>query len=484
MPKSAGQELIPFLADFNPQVRQLAMSHVVSFSAKGSAERHLFTDTLLDDDGKPLQRPDGEPLDVIDQIKRLCRDQPLTVHDAFSALINLCDNAAMAQRIGDAEFLAFLVSYIGDSVSLLADLACMLLSNLTKFDAISARLLELEVEDRPFYSFLSPLDLQMSLNGMDADPSEPDYEEKKKKAEEATKRIADSMHADAKAKLPALVKLLRAFEEGATVESSSASGANMRNRIEASKKDTASDQPVQIGADGRPQVKRRANCNFLASVFANVTVLAKGREFFVTSMEGADAHVADAYPIGRIMVYTEHADLIRRGGVISALKNILFLKTSHKLLLAPPPSEPHEDRPALDILPYILMPLIDGKELAKVDLEDQESLPEACQLVDEDKPREKDSALRLMLIESLLLLCTSHYGRECLRKRGAYIVVREAHLAEPKEQITEAIVRLVNLLQREESESSKNDTEPMDVQVPDADEQGDEADDDLVVEEL
>lgn len=384
-------------------------------------------------------------------------------------------------RIGDADFLAFLVTYIGDSVSLLADLACMLLSNLTKFDAVSARLLDLEVEDRPFYSFLSPLDLQVSLRGMEADPSQPDYEETKAAAEAATKRIAESMHADRTGKMPALVKLLRAFEEGATVESSTASGTNMRSRIEASKKEGESVQPVEMDSNGRPVLKRRSTCNFLASVFANVTVLPKGREFFVTPMAGADAQAADAYPIGRVMVYTEHADLIRRGGVISTLKNVLFVKHAHRLLLAPAPGAMDENRPSLDVLPYILMPLIDGQELARVDLEDQESLPEACQLVDENKPREKDSALRLMLVECLLLLCTSHYGRESLRQRGAYIVVREAHLAEPKEQIAEAIVRLVNLLKRDESESSMKDAE-VDVDV--TAEGGDENEEDWVIEEL
>ena len=181
-----------------------------------------------------------------------------------------------------------------------------------------------------------------------------------------------------------------------------------------------------------------------------------------------------------MMVYTEHADLIRRGGVISALKNIFFLKHAHKLLLAPTPAAAPVDRPSLDVLPYLLMPLIDGKELAKVDIEDQESLPEACQLVDENKPREKDSALRLMLVECLLLLCTSHYGRESLRQRGAYIVVREAHLAEDKEQIAEAIVRLVNLLKRDETDATMKDDQ--DIQLPAQD--GEECDPDMVIEEL
>ena len=329
-----------------------------------------------------------------------------------------------------------MVALTQDSVSLLADLACMLLSNLTKFEPVCARLLGLEVEDRPFYSFLSPLDLQLSLSGMDADPDDPDYEERKRVTAEATERLSKSVRAADAVKMPALVKLLRAFEEGASVETSSASASDMRARIAETKKD-ADERPVDIGADGRPQVRRKSNCNFLASVFANVTVLPRGREFFVQPISDSDKTSADAYPVGRIMVYTEHANLIRRGGVISALKNILFIKHAHKMLLAPAPNmhgyEDHE--PPVDILPYLLMPLIDGKELSKVDLEDQEALPTVCQLVPEDKPREPDSALRMMLIECLLLLCTSYYGRESLRHRGAYIVVREAHLAEHREEV-------------------------------------------------
>lgn len=475
----ATHEILVFLADPNPQARQIALSNVASFSTKDHPLRRLLIEPLKYDNGKPVLKPNGEPLDVLQQLKALCHDQPLTVHDALSTLINLCDSPTVAARIGDEDFLTFLVTYIGDSVSLLADLACMLLSNLTKFEPIAMRLLNLQVEDRPFYSFLSPLDLQIALSGMEADPSNPEFEQHKKAAEEASRRLANSMHAGSKEKLPALVKLLRAFEEGATVETSRASNADMRARIEAAKKEGDA-KPVEIDENGRPKIKRKSNCNFLASVFANVAVLPRGREFFVTQMQGADATMAEAYPVGRIIVYTEHADLIRRGGVISAMKNILFLKQAHELLLAPAPSMESVDRPHLDILPYILMPLIDGKELAQVDLEDQESLPDACQLVDENKPREKDSALRLMLVECLLLLCTSHYGRESLRQRGAYIVVREAHLQEEKEQISEAIVRLVNLLKRDESDSSMKDQQ--DIELPTND--GDECDEDCVIEEL
>lgn len=132
-----------------------------------------------------------------------------------------------------------------------------------------------------------------------------------------------------------------------------------------------------------------------------------------------------------------------------SFRNVLFIKSAHSLLIAPPVVREGEDpmlagalratsRPpsSIDLLPYILLPLCDGKELSEIDLEDQESLPEECQFIDEEKKRERDPALRLMLVECLLLLATGVYGRQCLRSRGAYIVVREAHSRENDEKVS------------------------------------------------
>lgn len=221
---------------------------------------------------------------------------------------------------------------------------------------------------------------------------------------------------------------------------------------------------------------------------------------------GVDGHgttpAATEYPVARIMAFTEHPNLIRRGGVISTLKNVLFVKSAHKLLVAPPPARDGEDemlagalrattRPpsSVDILPYLLLPLCDGKELSEVDLEDQEELPEECQMLPEDKKREKDPALRLMLVESLLLLCTNIYGRQCLRARGAYVVVRSAHLVEADEKIAEAVLRLVNILKRDESAATakdlEDDAEAMHEDVGAEDQEDVESDDeDLQIEEL
>lgn len=199
------------------------------------------------------------------------------------------------------------------------------------------------------------------------------------------------------------------------------------------------------------------------------TQLPSGREFFTTPLAAQDH---STIPAGRLFPYTEHPDLIRRGGCISSLKNILFIKSSHAALIAPPPEgstlTPPLVRPSsvstsdLDILPCLLLPLCTGKLFEGLDDEEQDSLPEELQLLEEDKKLEKDSALRSMLVESLLLLGTTLYGRRCMRERGVYVVVRELHKSEIDERIGESVLRLVNILKREESSATLRDEEHRD----------------------
>lgn len=510
-------ELLTFLSDPNAQVRQVALSHLVGYSAKTSTQRSLLTDKHKGLDGKPLQGRNGKDVDTIEDLKRLCQDQPMTAHDAFCALINLSESLLVARRIGgDVAFVSYLVRYIADPVSLLTDLACMLLSNLTKLESVGATLISLALPSRPLYEFMSSTDVEASLDAMSAEPDDPEYEAKKQRAQLHSQRLKRELDEQAnKADVPALNLLLDAFEEGADVASARSQAATieqMRTRAREiqqggqTEDKSAKDDDTASSSSGRPNIKRKSNCNFLASVFANVTIIPKGREFFVTRQADNDTDLsaeaaARQYPVGRIMLYTEHPDLIRRGGVVSTMKNLFFLKSAHKLLLAPPDSMPNESalrvagqlpppvrdarESAIDALPYILLPLCDGREMAKLDMEDQESLPDACQLIDEEKRRETDAALRLMLIEGLLLLCTTLYGRQCLRARGVYVVVREAHLNEKDEKVAEAVVRLVNILKRDESESSVREIEEqIDAEKQENDDEEEEEDEDLIVEEL
>lgn len=151
-----------------------------------------------------------------------------------------------------------------------------------------------------------------------------------------------------------------------------------------------------------------------------------GRTFFLTPT-GTPLE----YPLAKLVAFTEHKDTIRRGGVISSLKNCVFHASSHRAILSPD-SELVAGAPGIDALPYLLLPLAGPEEF---DLEDQEKMPSALQFLPGTKTREADPALRLMLVETLLLLCTKRWGRDFLRAHGVYEVIRAMHRAEPDDNV-------------------------------------------------
>ena len=107
-------EVLTFLSDPNAQVRQVALSNIVGFSAKDSPHRSLLISKHKNRDGSPLLGRDGKEVDTLEDLKRLCQDQPITAHDAFSALINISDSLVLARKIGDKAFLALFASIAVD----------------------------------------------------------------------------------------------------------------------------------------------------------------------------------------------------------------------------------------------------------------------------------------------------------------------------------------------------------------------------------
>ena len=82
--------------------------------------------------------------------------------------------------------------------------------------------------------------------------------------------------------------------------------------------------------------------------------------------------------------------------------------------------------------------------------EETENLPEELQLLDPSVEREADPGILKVLLETLLLWTTEREGREEMRKRGVYFIVRECHLAVEEEGVREECERLVNILMRDE----------------------------------
>lgn len=179
-------------------------------------------------------------------------------------------------------------------------------------------------------------------------------------------------------------------------------------------------------------------------------------------------------PLAELVIFTEHRSPVRRAGISSTLKNSAFVSEAHPLLLSScASSEASTSSTArVNFLPYILLPLCGSEEF---DLEESDKFPDELQLLGEDKQREKEPTTRLMLVETLVLLCKTREGRDILRNKGVYEVVKVLHIWERDEDVRIAIERLVNLLMSYESEESK---------VEEVKEPAEEEDEDMQVQEV
>lgn len=72
-------------------------------------------------------------------------------------------------------------------------------------------------------------------------------------------------------------------------------------------------------------------------------------------------------------------------------------------------------------------------------------MPEECQLLPPDKARDSDKHVQVTHLESLLLLTSTRAGREVLRKRGVYPIVRETHLHADDDDVEDACDRIVQV---------------------------------------
>lgn len=134
--------------------------------------------------------------------------------------------------------------------------------------------------------------------------------------------------------------------------------------------------------------------------------------------------------------------LPRRKGVAATLKNALFEADLHQPLV--------EDTPLIETI----MICLKGPET--LDAEDAEKLPPSVRKeLSASKMRESDLEIQILLLECLLLLSSTQIGRDTLRSKNAYFVVRELHKTTEDPIIAELCEKYVNMVLRGDPEANR-----------------------------
>lgn len=192
------------------------------------------------------------------------------------------------------------------------------------------------------------------------------------------------------------------------------------------------------GADG--SYNKHADYDYLAYFFADLAKHAEIRQYFVKRQD-----YDEVIPLTKIRVFTEHKSEVRRKGVASTIKNVVFDIPSHPAFL---------DEDDINILPYLLLPLAGNESYDEDEMLDM--LPD-LQLLPPDKQRDPDATILQTHVETLTILTTTRPGREMMRAVQVYPLIRETHMRVDNEDLRDACDRLVQVLARDEAPDAKED---------------------------
>ncbi|EMP27283.1 hypothetical protein UY3_15633 [Chelonia mydas] len=160
---------------------------------------------------------------------------------------------------------------------------------------------------------------------------------------------------------------------------------------------------------------KKAALHYLGPLLSNLSQLPETREFLLDRSRCV---------VQRLLPYTQYeASAVRRGGVIGTLRNCCFEYKYHEWLLGA----------EVDLLPFLLLPLAGPEEFPEAEME---RLPVDLQYLPQDKQREEEPDLRQMLT-------ATKAGRQLVKEKGTYLVVRELHQWETEPDVLAACEKLI-----------------------------------------
>lgn len=187
----------------------------------------------------------------------------------------------------------------------------------------------------------------------------------------------------------------------------------------------------------------KANLHYIGPLLSNLTQLQDARNQLMDRQRCV---------VQRLLPFTQYqASAVRRGGVIGALRNCCFDHANHQWLLSD----------SVDVLPFLLLPLAGPEELTD---EENQDLPVDLQYLPEDKKREDDPDIRKMLLETLLLLTATKVGRQTLKDKSVYPIMREFHRWEKDVHVGATCEKLIQVLIGDEPDPDLENL--LEVQIP------------------
>lgn len=184
--------------------------------------------------------------------------------------------------------------------------------------------------------------------------------------------------------------------------------------------------------------EKREHFAWIASILTNITKIKEGRQYILDKSKGL---------LLALLSHINNKNVIRKRGLLGMIRNCLFEFDYHEWLLSE----------EVDILTHLLLPLRGSDVFSD---KESEGMSPKLRNVPPNKTRESDRECRRMIIDCLTLLTATRNGRETMRAKKVYPILREYDKVEGDETISCAIYNLVRVLILDEApEQSSNSNE-------------------------